>query len=64
MYTIMDVIKRIWGAIQEVVIAIANIFGLTDEEAYDAVINKSDELAHVCGIYKLKLASLTCETLE
>lgn len=53
----LTITERIWGAIQEVVIAIANIFGLTDEEIYDAVINKSDEIAHVCGIYKLKLAS-------
>ncbi len=53
----LTITQRIWGAIQELVIAIANIFELTDEDIYDAVINKSDELNHVWGIYKLKLAS-------
>lgn len=50
------ILERIWGAILEIVIAIANILGLTDEEIYEAVINKSDELDHVCSIYKLKRA--------
>lgn len=49
--------ERIWGALQELVIAIANIFDLTDEEIFEAVINNENELNHICGIYKLKLAS-------
>ena len=49
--------KRIWEAIQELIIAIANLFGLTDEDIYDAMINRSDGLNHICDIYKLKLAS-------
>ena len=49
--------KRIWEALQELIIAIANLFGLTDEEIYDAMINRSDEMNHICDIYKLKLAS-------
>ena len=52
----------IWGTIQEVIIAIANIFCLADEEIYETVINKSDKLNQVCSIYKLKLANRTCET--
>ena len=32
--------------LQELVTAIARVFGMLDEEVYDAVINHSDELAH------------------
>lgn len=53
----LTITERIWGAIQEVAIAVANIFSLTDEEINDAVINKSDELVQVWRIYKLKQAS-------
>lgn len=53
----LSITERIWGALQEVIIAIANLFGLADEDIYDAVINRSDEINHICDIYKLKLAS-------
>lgn len=53
----LSVTERIWGALQEVVIAIANLFGLTDEDIYDAIINRSEEMEHIFDIYKLKLAS-------
>ena len=33
------------------------VFGLLDEEVYDAVINHSDELAHIAKFYNLKSAS-------
>ena len=52
-----SVVERIWGALQELVIAIANLFGLTDEDIYDAMINRSEEMNHICDIYNLKLAS-------
>ena len=53
----LSIVERIWGALQELIIAIANLFGLTDEDIYDAMINRSDEMKHICDIYKLKLAS-------
>ena len=53
----LSIVERIWGALQELIIAIANLFGLTDEDIYDAMINRSDEMNHICDIYKLKLAS-------
>lgn len=46
----------IWGAVMEMVIAVTSVFNITDEEIYDAVINKSEELAHICEIYRLKMA--------
>ncbi|MBJ2196286.1 MAG: hypothetical protein JFR40_00055, partial [Muribaculaceae bacterium] len=46
-----------WGILQEIVSAIARVFGLLDEEVYDAVINHSDELAHIAKFYNLKSAS-------
>ena len=45
------------GTLQELIIAIADLFGLADEDIYDAMINRSDEMNHICDIYKLKLAS-------
>lgn len=53
----LSVTERIWGALQELVIAIAELFRLTDEDIYDAMINRTEEMNHLCGIYKLKLAS-------
>ncbi len=53
----LSVTDRIWGALQEIVIAIAELFGLTDEDIYEAIINKSEDMNHLCEIYKLKLAS-------
>lgn len=35
----------------------ANLFGLVDEDIYDAMINRSDEINHIYDICKLKLAS-------
>ena len=49
--------QQIWGMLQELVTAIAEAFGLLDEEIYDAVINKSEEIAHIAQFYNLKSAS-------
>ena len=53
----LSIIERIWGTLQELIIAIANLFGLADEDIYDVMINRSEEMNHICNIYKLKLAS-------
>ena len=45
------------GAFLEMVIAMATVFNLADEDIYDAIINQSEELAHICDIYRLKLAA-------
>ena len=52
----LTIVERIWGAVMEMVIAVTSVFNITDEEIYDAVINKSEELAHICEIYRLKMA--------
>ena len=49
---------RIWGALQKLAIAIATLFGLNDEEIYDAIVNRSEEMNYFCNICKLKLAKL------
>lgn len=49
--------ERIWGAILELVAAITRVFNITDEEVLEAVVNESDELAHICELYKCKMAS-------
>ena len=43
----LSVAQQIWGILQELVTAIARAFGLLDEEIYDAVIYKSEEIAHI-----------------
>ncbi|MGN1156398.1 MAG: transposase [Agathobacter sp.] len=53
----LSVAQQIWGMLQELVTAIARAFGLLDEEIYDAVINKSEEIAHIAQFYNLKSAS-------
>ena len=53
----MRIVERIWGAVLEMIIAMTSVFNITDEEVYDAVINQSDEFAHICDIYRLKLAA-------
>lgn len=42
---------------QELVDAIADAFGLLDEEVYDVIINQSDKMAHICKFYNLESAS-------
>ena len=53
----LSVAQQIWGILQELVTAIARVFGLLDEEIYDAVINQSEEIAHIAQFYNLKSAS-------
>lgn len=52
----LTIVERIWGAVMEMVIAVTSVFNITDEEIYDAVINQSEELAHICEIYRPKMA--------
>lgn len=53
----LSVAQQIWGILQDLVTAIARVFGLLDEEIYDAVINQSEEMAHIAQFYNLKSAS-------
>lgn len=53
----LSITEQIWGALQEVVISKANLFGLTDKYIYDAIINRSEEMNLLLYIYELKLAS-------
>lgn len=53
----LSVAQQIWGALQELVAAMARVFGLLDEEIFDVVINQSEELAHIAKFYNLKSAS-------
>ncbi len=53
----LSVTDRIWGIILELVTIIAEIFSIEDEEIFDAMINRSDELAHFVDFYKLKAAA-------
>lgn len=52
----LTITQRIWETIVEIVIAFANLFGLTDEEVLMVVVERSDELAHICENFKLKAA--------
>ena len=52
----LTIAERIWEVVMETVIAIANLFGLTDDEVLEVVVCRSDELAHICRAFKLKVA--------
>ena len=41
----------------EFVAAITKVFSIDDEEVLDALVNESDELAHICELYHCKMAS-------
>ena len=53
----ITVSERIWGAVFELVAAIIRVFNVTDEEVLEAVVNESNELAHICELYRYKMAS-------
>ena len=46
-----------WGAILELVAAITRVFNITDEEAFEVVVNETDELARIYELYRYKMAS-------
>ncbi len=50
----LSITERIWGALQEVVIAIADLFGLRDEDIYDAIIDRSEEMKSYCRYLQTK----------
>ena len=37
--------------------AITKVFSVDDEEVLNALVNESDELAHICKLYQCKMAS-------
>ena len=53
----LTISERIWQAILEFVTAITKVFSIDDEEVLDALVNESDELAHICELYQCKMAS-------
>ena len=44
----LSLAQQIWGYFQEIVSEMAQLFGLLDEEIYEVVINKSEQLTHIC----------------
>ena len=53
----LTITERIWQAILEFVAAITKVFSIDDEEVLEALVNESDELAHICELYQCKMAS-------
>ena len=58
----LSVAQLIWGLLQELVSAVAAAFGLLDEEVYDVIINKSEDIAHIAKFFNLAAVDSTCET--
>lgn len=52
----LTIAERIWRVIMDTVIAIANVFGLTDDEVMEAVFCRSDEFTQICRTFNLKAA--------
>ena len=53
----LTISERIWQAILELVAAITKVFSIADEDVLDALVNESDEIAHICKLYQCKMAS-------
>jgi len=53
----LSVTERLWQALLDLVAEIADIFGIDDNNIFDILVNKSDQLNHFVNFYKLKLAS-------
>lgn len=58
----LTVEERIWGVMQKQVVAVVEFFGLTNEDIYLAVINRKEDIKHICDFYILKLTSWTYKT--
>ena len=41
----------------EFVTAITKVFSIADEDVLDALVDESDEIAHICELYQCKMAS-------
>ena len=52
----LTISEKIWQSILEFVAAIIKHFSIDDEEVLDALVNESDELAHICELYQCKMA--------
>ena len=48
---------EIWQAILEFVATVTEVFSIADEEVLDALVDESDELAHICELYQCKMTS-------
>ena len=46
-----------WGANLEQLTAITRVFNITDEEAFEVVVNETDKLARICELYRYKMTS-------
>ena len=53
----LTISERIWQAILELVTAITKVFSIADEDVLEALVNESDEIAHICELYQCKMAS-------
>lgn len=53
----LTISERIWQAILELVTAITKVFSIAEEDVIDALVNESDEIAHICELYQYKMAS-------
>ena len=53
----MNTEKFTFQDMQELVIAVAELFGLPDEDIYQAIINREEDMKHICDFYRLKIAS-------
>ena len=53
----LSVAQQIWGILQTLVNAIVELFGISEETAYDTIINRSEEIKHICQYFNLKSAS-------
>jgi len=52
-----SIAQQLWGQVQEIIAAVAEVYGLVDEELYDIVINKTQQVENMFAAFSLKRAS-------
>ena len=51
-----SVAQQLWGKVQEMLTAVAEVCGLADEDLYDIIINKTEQVENMFATFNLKRA--------
>ena len=52
-----SIAQQLWGKVQEMLTAVAEVYGLVDEELYEIIINKTEQVQNMFAAFNLKQAS-------
>ncbi|MBQ9436606.1 MAG: transposase [Bacteroidales bacterium] len=52
-----SIAQQLWGKVQEMLTAVAKVYGLVDENLYDIIINRTEQVENMFAAFNLKQAS-------